>query len=321
MPNERQERLIERLLSEAEEAVALADWDVVAARCDSVLALQLDHADARALRDGADRAIAGRRTRPQLGSLTGEAPRRRLPARGRPTGRRNPIRNAEVGVVEDAGADDWDAEEDLVGRALPFRLTWTLVSGAAALGLFAVIVMLITSGSSTTSGASSQGTPVAGTSTPIRNAAVVSETPAASVRKASIPGLTAVDVTGNLKNIGFQCTGITATAVQGSFNWTCKRSSADGALQHDVLITGGGPTQIALVNATIFQFGATASDAVAAQFLGYIATTPYEGAQPARAKAWAEANVTGGVTTISGVKFELVRAETSRAHFLKLYVE
>ncbi len=134
----------------------------------------------------------------------------------------------------------------------------------------------------------------------------------------SIPGLSAVDVTGNLKNSGLQCAGPTSTAVRDVVVWTCKGGSANGDLAYEVLITGRGPTRIESVNGTVFQFGAAASDTVATQFLGYLATTPYSGAQPAGAKAWVEANARGVSTSFGGVKFELTRASTGRAHFLVL---
>ena len=56
MTNERQERLIERLLSEAEEAVLAGQWDVVATRCRSALALQPEHPEATSLLEAAIRA-------------------------------------------------------------------------------------------------------------------------------------------------------------------------------------------------------------------------------------------------------------------------
>lgn len=59
MTNDRHKQLIERLLAEAEEAVVAGRWDVVAARCRSVLTLDPSNTDAAALNDAARRSGLG----------------------------------------------------------------------------------------------------------------------------------------------------------------------------------------------------------------------------------------------------------------------
>lgn len=59
MPSERVRRQIERLLDEAEAALASLDWAQVRARADAVLALDPDNADAGTFRDAANRAQSG----------------------------------------------------------------------------------------------------------------------------------------------------------------------------------------------------------------------------------------------------------------------
>jgi class 3 adenylate cyclase len=59
MPSERIQRQINRLLDEAEAAVARLDWDAVRAQADAVLALDPENADARTFLDAAVRAGAG----------------------------------------------------------------------------------------------------------------------------------------------------------------------------------------------------------------------------------------------------------------------
>ena len=55
MTNDRQRALIERLLSEAEDAVVAGQWDVVARHAQSVLALEPTHSDALAFKTLAER--------------------------------------------------------------------------------------------------------------------------------------------------------------------------------------------------------------------------------------------------------------------------
>src|SRR5947209_16588761 len=57
MPTERVQRQIDRLLDEAEQAIAASDWALVQARTAQVLALDPGNGDALAYREAADRAL------------------------------------------------------------------------------------------------------------------------------------------------------------------------------------------------------------------------------------------------------------------------
>ena len=59
MPSERVQRRIERLLDEADEAIARSDWDVVRDRSQNVIALDPDNGDARTFLSAAERALGG----------------------------------------------------------------------------------------------------------------------------------------------------------------------------------------------------------------------------------------------------------------------
>lgn len=59
MTGDRGQDLIERLLRDADEAVVAGNWEVVAERSASVLALQPDQADALRLREASQRALGG----------------------------------------------------------------------------------------------------------------------------------------------------------------------------------------------------------------------------------------------------------------------
>jgi hypothetical protein len=57
---------------------------------------------------------------------------------------------------------------------------------------------------------------------------------------------------------------------------------------------------------TVLQFGATPSDTIAANALGFLATLPYQGSEPERARAWVVANISRAATlTIGGAKLTL----------------
>ena len=57
MPSERLQRQIDRLLDEAEEAIARLDWEVVRARARAVLAIDSDNGEGRAFLGVAERAL------------------------------------------------------------------------------------------------------------------------------------------------------------------------------------------------------------------------------------------------------------------------
>jgi class 3 adenylate cyclase/tetratricopeptide (TPR) repeat protein len=72
MPSERVQRQIDRLLDEAEAAIACLDWDAVRARSNAVLALDPGNADARTFLDAAVRAGAEQAASP--GAVPAAAP-------------------------------------------------------------------------------------------------------------------------------------------------------------------------------------------------------------------------------------------------------
>lgn len=100
-----------------------------------------------------------------------------------------------------------------------------------------------------------------------------------------IRGLTAVDVTGNLKDRGFDCKG--PTKLQTLVEWVCENSADD----IKVSMLGRDATHIRSIDATVFAFSAAPSDARAKDFLGFLATVPYDDASQAEARAWVEAHI------------------------------
>lgn len=106
----------------------------------------------------------------------------------------------------------------------------------------------------------------------------------ASVAAASppIPGLHLRDVISRLTAQGLTCSGgrRLEDTVPG---WTCTRSTP--AIAYSVVILGSGGPAIIRVDAQVTVF-AGAVDPPARAFLGRLATLPYTGAQPVRARAW-----------------------------------
>ncbi len=125
----------------------------------------------------------------------------------------------------------------------------------------------------------------------------------------AIPGLNAADIKLNLQSRGFKCTG--PTAGKSMVTWDCTSSQAQGLVEFQVSFMGADPAQIRMVDAMAFQFSQQPSDQAIVPFLGYVATLPYDGADPPRARRWVEESIgkadAGKVleTTIGGARFRL----------------
>jgi hypothetical protein len=108
----------------------------------------------------------------------------------------------------------------------------------------------------------------------------------------TIPGFTAGDIKVNLENRGFTCTGPGGGA---TVNYFC--SAGD----YSVSMSGPGVTNIDLVSAV-----ALVDDSAAADFLGYIASLPYDDANPSAARDWVTSNMgSTGTATFGSARFTL----------------
>lgn len=131
---------------------------------------------------------------------------------------------------------------------------------------------------------------------------------------ALIPGLHPHDVTVNLEQRGFTC----SSADQGAlyFTWTCNWQ--EGQADATVLIYGRTLQTVDLVDSTVMQSGSPTED-IPLQILGFIATLPFDNADPANARAWVENEFPKlrGIgdaheTQFGGVKFRLYGIPTAR---------
>jgi hypothetical protein len=122
------------------------------------------------------------------------------------------------------------------------------------------------------------------------------------------------DVKVNLENKGFTCTN-TEGPNQGYYVWTCNRDTA-GVTLH-VEFYARSLLTVDYIDANVLQF-VEPQDDVAVSFLGFMATMPYDGAQPDKARAWVAQTlptITQGeerTAEFGGVSFRLAGIPTAR---------
>ena len=147
-----------------------------------------------------------------------------------------------------------------------------------------------------------------------------SPTPEAAAGAASnsphINGLVPADAYGRYTSRGFQCAGPTTRV--GLQVWLCTSRSADGQTAYSVEVIAVDAQRTYAVTGAVTQRGA-ASTAIASAFLGDLASLGYTGADPARARAWAEQNVsTGGELGIGTAAFALDSESAPRSIRLEI---
>ena len=111
-----------------------------------------------------------------------------------------------------------------------------------------------------------------------------------NVARPSLPGLTSGVLRVNLEQRGLTCSGPRAERTTAS--WLCE--GQDGANVSYRVEFLGAPTRIEYVTATVLQVGDEPDDRLAATFLGFVATVPYDGAEPDQVRAWVEARISSG---------------------------
>jgi hypothetical protein len=131
----------------------------------------------------------------------------------------------------------------------------------------------------------------------------------------NIPGLTPQDVYLNLENRGFKCSEPELIGPDNEVRWTCEKKGANG--EYLVEINSSDANSVRLVEAWVISDDPARADGLAQDFLGYVATVSYEGAQPEEAKAWVEQNVGSKASAeFGGVSYTLGGKAGRR--FLKL---
>ncbi len=127
-----------------------------------------------------------------------------------------------------------------------------------------------------------------------------------------IAGLTVSDIASHLAERGLSCEGPTPRGETMS-SWECRASSDAEGIEREVSIVGQDPERVRSITATVSGDGRMPPEEAAADFLGFVAVLPYEGADPAQAKQWVKENVTsGGKLAIGSANFELYGEERAR---------
>jgi hypothetical protein len=139
------------------------------------------------------------------------------------------------------------------------------------------------------------------------------EAPAETI--ATIPELMPVDVYLNLTNKGFTKEG--PRTVGDSTYWLC--TSATPELTYRVEIYAPkNASAVSSVSASLTNSGTQDTAALAAEFFAYVATLPYDGAEPERAAQWVKANAgRNAKATFGPVTFEIF-ANAPRARILRI---
>ena len=133
----------------------------------------------------------------------------------------------------------------------------------------------------------------------------------------NIPGLTPQDVYLSLENRGFTCSEPEVMGHENDVRWTCERQEAKG--RYLVEINSKDANSVRLLKAWVIspREPPARADALAQDFLGYLARVPYAGAQPEEAKAWVEQSVGSKASAeFGGVSYTL--AAKAGRRFLKL---
>lgn len=125
--------------------------------------------------------------------------------------------------------------------------------------------------------------------------------PSAGPKMHLIPGLTGARAVDFVKAQGFTCGAMQRGGQIYPVFWNCTKGRVGPPGYFEADIFGDSPTQIYWISAW-----GSGSQAQVRSGLGALAAIPYQGAQPARAKAWVEENVyngTGDETRFGGVFF------------------
>lgn len=118
-----------------------------------------------------------------------------------------------------------------------------------------------------------------------------------------LPGLLAVDVYGNLKNLDFDCSRVKVGSDK-LLSWTCEETTNDH--YYIVQIVGQDTDEIISIQATAQYYGSGDINTEVDDFLGYVASVTYADNKPAEAKAWVKQNIgKNTVTDFGSGHFEL----------------
>ena len=119
----------------------------------------------------------------------------------------------------------------------------------------------------------------------------------------ALPGLQAADIKVSLEERGFNCTQAEKFKTANVYVWTCQQET--GSFLFRVDIYGETLTTVDYISATALDYSGSNTN-LSAEFLGFIATVPYDGAEPTKAREWVSKNILGEQSTTFGqVRYEI----------------
>lgn len=121
----------------------------------------------------------------------------------------------------------------------------------------------------------------------------------------ALPGLQAANIKVSLEQRGFDCTQAEKFTTANIYNWTCQQETGSYLLQADIY--GETLRTVDYVSAIALDYSGT-NGKLQAEFLGFIATVPYDGAEPDRARIWVERNIQNDQShemTFGGIRYSL----------------
>jgi predicted component of type VI protein secretion system len=121
-----------------------------------------------------------------------------------------------------------------------------------------------------------------------------------------IPGIAAVDVHSNFTKNGFELKKY--LNVESPY-YICEKQMGKDMMS---VTAYGNPSEIRKIEAITTEGNI--------DFLGYVASLPYEGSSPSEATAWIKNNPEGGKTKFGSVTFDFYKG-TNNTKILELYVE
>jgi hypothetical protein len=126
----------------------------------------------------------------------------------------------------------------------------------------------------------------------------------------TIPGISAVDVYGNLKNKGFVCSGPDVNE-QSAF-WACKEETNEHT--YIVEILGKSSDKILSIQASSLNMSSKSTKDISKDFLAYLSTVTYDNSKPEEVKKFVSNAINKGGKSeiiISGVKFGVINNDKS----------
>jgi hypothetical protein len=147
---------------------------------------------------------------------------------------------------------------------------------------------------------SPSSSPAAGREDALGNALGNASAGAQADNPATIPDLSVMDVTGNLKylatDVDFRCKGPTVTEGDNIL-WSCAANTRGERTSYEVTLVGDDPLTVFSVTATAHRV----SEERAASFFSYVADLCLQDTDPLDPEAWMQENVpTGGQTATGG---------------------